>query len=237
MPILNPLSRISLLFRKNILLKNNSENIIKKRDKPQKNSFSSCRGFRSPYFVGMAAPGFVIPLESVKRFSLEEYHRLGQSGVLPRDTELLEGILVNKMTLSPRHRLVVNKFRHILEKLLPASFVILQEGPLTIGDSEPEPDLSILEGSYDDFASAHPTTAAWVIEVAVSSFALDRSKSALYARAEIPDYWILDLDRNRVIVFSRPVQGVYARESVLTAADRIPLPVAPNHGIALVDLG
>jgi Uma2 family endonuclease len=185
----------------------------------------------------MAAPGFVIPLESVKRFSLDEYHRLGQSGVLPRHTELLEGILVNKMTLSPRHRLIVNKFRHILEKLLPPSFVILQEGPLTIGDSEPEPDLSILEGSYDDFATAHPRTAAWVIEVAGSSYALDREKRTLYARAEIPEYWILDLDRNRVIVFSQPVQGGYEIESVLTAADRIPLPVAPGHSIALVDLG
>jgi Uma2 family endonuclease len=104
--------------------------------------------------------------------------------------------------------------------------------PVTIaeGDSEPEPDAMIVRGQIRDFAGRRrtPADAVLVIEVADTSYALDRGpKWAIDAAAGVPVYWIVDLNRNRVEVHSEPAgRGAEARYSLtrLYAADEeIPL--------------
>ena len=174
-----------------------------------------------------------IPQEYIKRFTKEDYYALHREGRLSRHTELLEGVLIEKMTISPKHSFIVSKFHEILSLILPKKFIIREEKPLSTPTSEPEPDLSIVTGTLDDFRDSHPTTADWVIEVAVTSLSLDLSKRKIYASAGIPEYWIVDPEEGRILIFSEPTQEGYKRELVIRKTESIRIPVEPFAEILL----
>ena len=169
------------------------------------------------------------------RYDLGTYHRLGATGILPRNTELIHGVVVNKMTISPKHSKVVTKLGHILAKAFSDQFIVRQEKPITIEDSEPEPDISAVEGSYDDFGDKHPQTAAFVVEVAVSSLEDDLYKADIYATANISTYWILDLQNNKIEVFQKPVNGKYTLRTTHGLEDKLTIPLT-NQSISLAEI-
>jgi Uma2 family endonuclease len=152
--------------------------------------------------------------EQILRISVEEYHRQPES---PR-TELLRGLVLRKTPKSPLHCFVVEKLREILESQIPPGFAVFQYGPLTLADSEPEPDLSIVRGSPADFRRAHPTTAVLVVEVAVSSLSIDRLKALIYAEAGVKEYWIVCPEERRVEVYRQPTPQGYAERMELAPA-------------------
>src|SRR6266576_1243043 len=119
----------------------------------------------------------------VSPLSVEEYHRLGEYNENGRRTELIRGILIEKTSKSPLHRILASRLYRRFLAHLPEGFSIWKEEPLTFVDSEPEPDISITKGSEEDYAKCHPTSAELVIEIAVSSPSLDRANAALYAEA------------------------------------------------------
>jgi len=165
--------------------------------------------------------------ESVYHFDLDTYHKLSLSGHLPRNLELIEGILIQKMKISPLHAKVVNKLRKLIERNLPEEFILRQESPLTLieSKSEPEPDLAILKGKDDDFTDSHPTTALWVIEISNTSLNMDRAKINSYASANISVYWIIDLVKQQVEVYDN-LQGIeYLDKKIFSKEERIPFPI------------
>ena len=87
--------------------------------------------------------------------------------------------------------------------------MIRQEQPITCRNSEPEPDLAVVPGSDDDYFRAHPTTAELVIEVAISSSEIDAEKSAIYAEANVLEYWIVLPEERRVEVHTQPLGREY----------------------------
>jgi len=174
-----------------------------------------------------------IPQEYIKKFTKEDYYALHKEGRLSRHTELLEGVLIEKMTISPKHRQIVYRLRRILEEILTTTKLVLQESPLSTPTSEPEPDLSIVTGTLDDFRDSHPSTADWVIEVAVTSLSLDLSKRKIYASAGIPEYWIIDPEEGRILIFSEPTQEGYKSERVIRKIEFIRIPVEPFTEILL----
>src|SRR5215469_7789037 len=117
----------------------------------------------------------------VSPLSVEEYHHLGEFNENGRRTELIRGIVIEKMSKSPQHRLICSRLYKLLLAQLPPGYSVWKEEPLTLPDSEPEPDISVTRGAESDFAHAHPSTADLVVEVAVSSAALDRANASLYA--------------------------------------------------------
>lgn len=163
-------------------------------------------------------------LKRIFLYDIETYHKLGHTGVLPRNTELIHGVVVYKMTISPILRKIVNKLRDILSHVIPKDFAILQESPITIGNSEPEPDISVVKGSYDDFGDKHPETADFVIEVAYSSLDDDLNKASIYASAGIPCYWILDLQNKKIHVFKNPNRETYESHKILDSETSIAIP-------------
>src|SRR5712675_1067218 len=98
-------------------------------------------------------PGF---RERVQGLSVEGYHRLAELGMLGEDVELLRGLVITKMSKSPVHELVCQKLMKRLLAQVPEGFEVRREGPLTLRDSEPEPDISVVHGQPDDWAKAHP---------------------------------------------------------------------------------
>src|SRR5437764_954333 len=95
--------------------------------------------------------------QRVSPLSLEEYHRLGEFNEHGRRTELIRGIIIEKMSKSPWHSSIGKLIYDKIVKMAPANFVVRREDPLTLADSEPEPDVSVVLGAPADFFRAHPT--------------------------------------------------------------------------------
>lgn len=157
----------------------------------------------------------------VSRLTVQEYHRLGECNDAGRRTELIRGIVIEKMSKSPLHRILASRLYNFFLARLPKGFSVWKEEPLTFSDSEPEPDLSVVRGAEADFAAAHPTTAELVIEVAVSSAALDRANAALYAEAGVKEYWIILAAEKKVEIYRRPEGGRYQDTRMLEMGDTL----------------
>jgi Uma2 family endonuclease len=159
----------------------------------------------------------------VHRLDLETYDQMVASGALEgQHVELLEGLIVDMSPQSPRHsaalEVLVRHFRHT------ESWLRVQL-PLAIPpDSEPEPDLALVAERPP--ADRHPRTALLVIEVAVSSHAIDRgAKSQLYARAGVPVYWLIDVPRRVIEVRTHPRPDGYEDCETYREGACVPAPV------------
>jgi Uma2 family endonuclease len=153
--------------------------------------------------------------ERVRGLSVEGYHRLGELGMLSDDVELLRGLVVTKMSKSPLHELVAQKLMRLLLAKVPSGFEVRPERPLTLHDSEPEPDISVVLGQPDDWATGHPTTAHLVVEVSVSSASVDEGKAEIYAEAGILEYWLVRPEARLVDVYRKPSRGEYSSKTTL----------------------
>lgn len=147
--------------------------------------------------------------------TVEQYHRFPEFEEGGKRTELIRGILIEKRSKSPLHSLIARRLFTVLQGATPPGFILLREDPLTFADSEPEPGFAIIRGVEQDFASRHPNTAELVIEIAVSSVALDREKAAIYAEAGVAEYWIVLPAERRVEVYRKPENGAYSDFSVV----------------------
>lgn len=144
-------------------------------------------------------------------FSVEKYHLLSGLGALAPNVELIRGALVEKMSQSPLHASIVELLRESLSVQLPEGFFLRQEKPLTLEDSEPEPDVAVICGVRQDFLTAHPTSAALIIEVVVTSERLDRIKLELYAEAGVPECWLILAEERIVERHTEPQGAAYSR--------------------------
>jgi Uma2 family endonuclease len=177
----------------------------------------------------------------VQRFTVEQYRRLGEAGVLkPSDrVELLEGWIVPKMNHNPLHDGTIELVDNALRSLLPEGWRLRIQSAITTSDSEPEPDLAIVRGPAGRYLQTHPTAAdiALVIEVADSSLSLDRLKSRLYAREGIVCYWIVNLVDRKIEVYSEPSgkdeNPQYRVRKDFSINDRLPLSIAGNEAITI----
>ncbi|WP_053226673.1 Uma2 family endonuclease [Solirubrobacter soli] len=158
-------------------------------------------------------------VDALLPLSLKNYHRLVEAdGFEGERVELLDGLLVRMSPKSEAHEAATE---FLLEWLMHHvdldRYSVGCQRALTIGDSEPEPDLVVRErGTPKPY---HPSSAVLVIEVAASSLPVDLAvKAPLYASAGIAEYWVLDLDGRRAIVHRSPEAGGY-RERLEVPAD------------------
>jgi Uma2 family endonuclease len=167
----------------------------------------------------------------VFRFTLTEFHRLLKSGVLSNTNrlELVEGVLVRQMTHNPPHATAVDLAQGLLRPLLTPDWHLREQKPVTLTDSEPEPDVGVVRGTARRYARAHPQPKdiALLVEVADSTLAEDRTvKVRVYARARIPVYWIINLIDRCVEVYTQPRAGrnpAYRQRQVYSATDTVPV--------------
>jgi Uma2 family endonuclease len=169
--------------------------------------------------------------------TVEQYHRFPEFEEGGKRTELIRGILIEKMSKSPLHASIARCLFMLLRGAMPPGFILLREDPLTFADSELEPDLAIVRGEEQDFATSHPATAELVIEIAVSSVSLDREKAAIYAEAGVAEYWIVLPAERRVEVYRRPEHGDYLESSVAEGDFVLTSVSLPQVGVGLVVLG
>jgi Uma2 family endonuclease len=182
-----------------------------------------------------------------RRFSRMEYARLIAHGVLDEDEpiELLDGLLLVKEPQHSAHRTAVILVARALEQAFGPGWFVQIQSPIALDSrSEPEPDVCVVRGSPRDYVAAHPTRPAVIVEVAQSGLGLARGrKAASYARAEIADYWIVNLVDRVVEVHRQPLRPAAARsrwgyaaiESFGADAEITPL-AAPAARVRVADL-
>lgn len=150
-------------------------------------------------------------LLNVRRpFTVDAYHRMAEVGVIGPDerTELLDGEVVDKMTISSRHAACVKRLARLLMRALDGRALIGVQDPVRLDNrSEPEPDISVLRLRADDYASGHPRPddVVFVVEIGDTSRHVDRAvKVPLYAAAGIPEVWLVDLVAETLEVHREP---------------------------------
>ena len=170
--------------------------------------------------------------EPIWRLSVERYHEMIRAGILTDDdpVELLEGLLVEKMSKNRPHSLATRRLRRALERLIPSGWYVDSQEPITTSDSEPEPDCVVVRGNPDDFPDRQPSPrdAPLVAEVADASLRRDRTtKLRIYARASVAVYWVVNLIDRQVEVYSDPTgpaeQPSYRQRRDYGPADDVPL--------------
>ncbi len=177
-----------------------------------------------------------------RRFSVAEYHRLIQLGILTEDDnlELLEGYLVHKMSRNPPHDATIQKVNKRLLRLLPSGWDLRVQCAVTLPESEPEPDLAVVRGDENDYLARHPGPAdvGLVVEVADSTLLADRlDKGRIYARAGIICYWIVNLNDRQIEVYTAPsgptASPGYAQRNDYRAGDQLLLVLDGATGATL----
>jgi Uma2 family endonuclease len=171
--------------------------------------------------------------QRVSPISVEEYRRLNEFNENGRRTELIRGVVFDKTSKSPLHASVAQALYDYLISVVPKGFTVRHENPLTLRDSEPEPDLAVVRGSKEDFYRVHPSTAELVIEVAVTSPALDRANASIYAEAGVKEYRIVLAHGDEVEIFRQPEGGRYLRREVVPATSKIACESLPGVAIRL----
>ena len=174
--------------------------------------------------------------ERVSPLSVADYHRLGEFNENGRRTELVRGIIIEKMSKSPLHRFLAERLRQILTAQIGPGFTVFSQDPITTADSEPEPDVMVVRGSPEEFRTAHPTTAELVIEVAVTSLEIDRVKGQIYAEAGVAEYWIVCPEERQAEVYRQPGMNGYAERVVLAPPAVIECAVLPSVRVDLATL-
>jgi Uma2 family endonuclease len=173
------------------------------------------------------------PSLPIHRLDVETYNHMVSLGALEGEpVELLEGLLVEVMSpQSAEHATVIERLTGLLAGARARLRVQL---PLEVRpDSEPEPDLALVEG--EPSPGSHPQTALLVVEVSFSSSQIDRGvKAGLYARAGVPTYWLIDVLSKAVEVRTDPSPEGYRRCEIYKAGDRVP---SPAEGVADLDVG
>lgn len=151
------------------------------------------------------------------RWSRREYRLMIDHSLLDEDdpVELLDGLLLVKEPQHSPHRTAVILVAKALERGFGEGWFVQTQSPIILDDrSEPEPDVCVVRGSPRDYAAAHPTRPALIVEVAQSGLLLARGrKAAAYARAAIADYWILNLGDRVLEVYREPARPGPARRT------------------------
>jgi Uma2 family endonuclease len=179
----------------------------------------------------------ILATEPLRLLRVEEYDRLVESGAFQDEhVELLEGVIVEMSPQGTKHQGVVIRLNRLFSKIIGDRATTVVQGSFAASPrSKPEPDLALVPPG--DYLDAHPSKAYLIIEVADTSLRRDRVvKPALYARAGVPEYWVIDVNACTVLRMTRPRKGAYSRTEELGKADGVKLVAFPDVVVKLKDV-
>lgn len=179
----------------------------------------------------------LVASERLRPFRRSEYERLADAGFFQDErVELLDGAIVEMTPQGTRHAGTIQMLTDGLAAALGSRASLRVQLPFAAADtSEPEPDLLVVPPG--DYTRSHPTKAWLIIEVAGSTLKKDRRvKSAIYAAAGVPEYWLVDLVAGVIEVRTHPAGDVYAEVRSGRPGDRIRLQAFPDVELAVSDI-
>jgi Uma2 family endonuclease len=154
------------------------------------------------------------------------------TGILMDDdpVELLQGYLITRERKTPHHSFAVNMTHNALANVISPNWHVNSYGPVTMKDSEPEPDVTVIKGDIWDYSQRHPrqSEVGMLVEVSETSLGIDRViKKRMYAAAGIPVYWIINLLEKQVEVYTHPnrrtVASDYSKRHDFRTGDIVPV--------------
>lgn len=175
-------------------------------------------------------------------FTVDEYHRMADAGIFgPEErVELIEGEIIQMSPIGPRHAGCVINLTRLLVTRLGDRAVVSPQNPVVIRPrSEPQPDMLVLRRREVSYSRAHPTPedVLLAIEVADTTLRSDRIvKGRLYARSRIAEYWLIDVNAERVDVFRAPDGEAYADLRSFARGAHVAPIAFPDVALAVDDL-
>ncbi len=162
-----------------------------------------------------------------KRFRVKDFQKMTEIGILPEESgwEIIDGYLIEKMSIGSRHAGTVIKLGKIFERKIGDVSLVSTQNPIHIDDyNEPEPDIVLLKPREDFYTKSLPAPeeVLLLIEASDSTVEDDREiKKTLYARAEVAEFWLVNLKENTVERYSSPKNGNYRLAEILEAGETI----------------
>jgi Uma2 family endonuclease len=150
---------------------------------------------------------------------------------------LIDGAIVEQGPMNPPHAITLGLVEEAIRTAFGTGWWLRNQSPLVLGlSTDPVPDLAVVPGRPRDY-SGHPTTADLVVEVADTSLDFDsQDKKLLYARAGIRDYWVVDINGRRLLVYRNPQGGDYVTQQTLGPMDTLSPLAAPTAVVRVADL-
>ena len=175
-------------------------------------------------------------------FTTAEYEEMVSAGILTENdkVELINGEIVEMTPIGIAHNAAVDRLNRLLNQATGTDAIVRVQSSIRLDDrSEPEPDISLLRPRDDFYGDAHPgpDDILLLIEVADTSLEFDRSvKLPLYARAGIPEVWLVDLNDERIEVHRTPEPGGYRTRDIYWRGDTLETSVQVLPPVAVVDI-
>lgn len=175
-------------------------------------------------------------------FTADDYERMGELGIIDQSTrlELIEGEIYEMSPIGSPHAACVDALTLLFGELARRRFIIRVQSPVRLNDfSEPQPDVALLRWRDDFYRHAHPTPAdvLLVVEVADSTVETDRTiKMPLYARANVPESWLINLPDSRIEIYSAPSNGTYQTMQSLTHGEEAQSVTIPQLSLVVAEL-
>jgi Uma2 family endonuclease len=177
-----------------------------------------------------------------KRFTREEVEEMLEAGLpLIQRCELIDGDLIDKMGQNPPHAVAIRRIKVVLTEIFGAEKILVQ-APIEVATADqkwtwPEPDIAVLAAQSSlDYEDRHPRgdELLVLVEVADTTVRHDSFKKRdIYARAGVPEYWVLAIGQRRLIVHRHVAQGSYGEVLLLSETEEVSL---GSHSIPVVRL-
>lgn len=170
----------------------------------------------------------------------EMYHFLSQENLISEKTELIDGEILEKMSQGQPHQFSWEQVQDLLIRIFGRDYVRAQ-GPISLTDqSEPEPDVFVTLNTRRHYLSIGTPPASEIrlaVEVSDSTLRYDLTvKAALYANANVPEYWVIDLTERRLIVHRDPTTDGYQTVTTLDETGSVSPLAAPQSNLSVADL-
>ncbi|MGI8787492.1 MAG: Uma2 family endonuclease [Pyrinomonadaceae bacterium] len=167
------------------------------------------------------------------RFTVDEYYKMIELGMLKdyEKAEIIEGELIQKMTVGNRHAFIVDILNRFFVKNVSDDILVRIQNPVRLSNfNEPEPDIALADLTrYDGRRHPQPAEILLLIEVSDSTLKYDRdTKLSLYAEAEIPEVWIVNLPNDIIEIHQKPSVGIYQLTKIFKRGEIIESEMLPN---------
>jgi Uma2 family endonuclease len=174
--------------------------------------------------------------------SAGEYERMGEAGIFPPDArlELIEGEIYEMSPIGSPHAACVDTLTLLFTEIAKRRFIVRVQNPIQLDDfSEPQPDIALVRWREEFYRDAHPTPedVLLIVEVADTTVVTDRSvKIPLYAKAGVPEVWLVNIPDERVEINSDPAGGEYRRVTQYARGERAQSPTVQALTVSVDEL-
>ncbi len=170
-------------------------------------------------------------MPTLVKWTIEDYHNMITAGILAeKKVELIAGEIIEMTPEKPFHRRVTFKIADYFREKLRGKAIIFEAHPITLFDSEPEPDIIIAKLPLELYDNRHPypEDIELLIEVSDTTLKYDlETKQKLYALAKIKEYWVIDIKNSQFVIFQQPENNRYLKQIKLT--EKVISPLAFPH--------